>query len=365
MTMPGRTFNTPEYNYGHGGQLTDDEITGNRSHYSAEYWEYDSRLGRRWNVDPVVYSWQSSYVVFNNNPVVYNDPKGLKGIKDWFKKNKKNKSEAEQKDPTSTDQNATYSDDGNTRTEGETTQTFVEDCKCYVDNNILVEGQAQESSESGGTADSGSSTGSGGDDQPVLETTTKGAVINLGQQVAQVGRDLLARKNVYHNPYMNDLVSNNMTNGQAALNRQNNLAKVRSNLSPLGKALSEGEKSFTKSIEVTKKIMKGEKNLGLPNKAFSGAMRYAPAIRLVGNGMVFLQVAVAADNIHKSDYNQKVILKEVGGLSGALMMGAMGATYGAALGPAGIIVGGMVGGALGYWMGSGEATEDILEFTKP
>lgn len=87
--MPGRKFNTPEYAYGHGGQLADDEITDNRSHYSAEYWEYDSRLGRRWNVDPVVYPWQSSYATFNNNPIVYNDPKGLEGksggdLKTWW-----------------------------------------------------------------------------------------------------------------------------------------------------------------------------------------------------------------------------------------------------------------------------------------
>ncbi len=91
--MPGRKFNTPEYAYGHGGQLADDEITDNRSHYSAEYWEYDSRLGRRWNVDPVVYPWQSSYATFNNNPIVFNDPKGLfatkKEARKYRRKNRK------------------------------------------------------------------------------------------------------------------------------------------------------------------------------------------------------------------------------------------------------------------------------------
>jgi RHS repeat-associated protein len=87
--LPGRSFNTPEYAYGHGGQLADDEITGSRSHYSAEYWEYDSRLGRRWNVDPVTYAFQSPYATFNNNPIAYNDPKGLEGksgLKGWWKK---------------------------------------------------------------------------------------------------------------------------------------------------------------------------------------------------------------------------------------------------------------------------------------
>jgi hypothetical protein len=33
-------------------------------------------LGRRWNVDPVVKEWQSTYVVFLNNPIYFTDPFG-------------------------------------------------------------------------------------------------------------------------------------------------------------------------------------------------------------------------------------------------------------------------------------------------
>ncbi len=46
---------------------------------AAELWEYDARLGRRWNIDPVDYAWQSSYATFNNNPMLYYDPNGLEG----------------------------------------------------------------------------------------------------------------------------------------------------------------------------------------------------------------------------------------------------------------------------------------------
>jgi len=60
---------------GAGGQEKDDEIFIGA--YTAEYWEYDSRLGRRWNVDPITYAWQSSYAVFNNNPIFFIDPLGL------------------------------------------------------------------------------------------------------------------------------------------------------------------------------------------------------------------------------------------------------------------------------------------------
>ncbi len=76
--MPGRKYNTNAYRFGMNGQEKDDEINGIEGAYtSAEYWEYDTRLGRRWNVDPITYPWQSSYVCFNNNPVCFSDPSGL------------------------------------------------------------------------------------------------------------------------------------------------------------------------------------------------------------------------------------------------------------------------------------------------
>jgi hypothetical protein len=56
-----------------------DEIAGAGNHTTAEFWEYDTRLGRRWNVDPITYPWQSSYACFNNNPIYFADPSGLEG----------------------------------------------------------------------------------------------------------------------------------------------------------------------------------------------------------------------------------------------------------------------------------------------
>jgi RHS repeat-associated protein len=78
--MPGRQFNSNAYLYGMNGQEKDNEITGNAgTHMSAEYWEYDTRIGRRWNRDPITYSWQSPYACFNNNPIYFADPSGLEG----------------------------------------------------------------------------------------------------------------------------------------------------------------------------------------------------------------------------------------------------------------------------------------------
>jgi hypothetical protein len=77
-TMSGRIYSadtTNKYRFGgSNGQEKDDEVFAGA--YSAEYWEYDSRLGRRWNVDPVVKPHESSYATFSDNPIYFTDPNG-------------------------------------------------------------------------------------------------------------------------------------------------------------------------------------------------------------------------------------------------------------------------------------------------
>src|SRR5690606_18721571 len=41
------------YKYGFNGQEKDNEVYGDGNSYTAEFWQYDPRLGRRWNVDPL------------------------------------------------------------------------------------------------------------------------------------------------------------------------------------------------------------------------------------------------------------------------------------------------------------------------
>ena len=80
--MPGRHASSGDYRYGFNGQEKDDEIKGvTGSHYTAEFWMYDARLGRRWEIDPMTgnYAWQSPYATFNNNPIIFADPLGLEG----------------------------------------------------------------------------------------------------------------------------------------------------------------------------------------------------------------------------------------------------------------------------------------------
>lgn len=76
--LPGRNWNAAGENYAFGfnGQLQDDEIYGEGNSYTAENWEYDPRLGRRWNLDPYTDYSFSSYATFKNNPIFFVDPSG-------------------------------------------------------------------------------------------------------------------------------------------------------------------------------------------------------------------------------------------------------------------------------------------------
>ncbi len=88
--LPLNLENAEVYNHRLYGQEQDNEIAGTGNIMTAEFWMYDARLGRRWNLDPVVKEFESSYVVFRNNPIVLKDPNGNKVINgDQIKANKK------------------------------------------------------------------------------------------------------------------------------------------------------------------------------------------------------------------------------------------------------------------------------------
>jgi hypothetical protein len=76
MQMPGRVYNGGAYRFGYNGQEKDNEVYGTGNLNTAEHWEYDTRTGRRWNVDPIVKDDQSSYSCFDGNPILLSDPNG-------------------------------------------------------------------------------------------------------------------------------------------------------------------------------------------------------------------------------------------------------------------------------------------------
>jgi len=66
--------NGTAYRYGFNDQEKSSEITSNTN--TAEFWEYDSRIGRRWNRDPLSITGLSVYATFSNNPIELSDPLG-------------------------------------------------------------------------------------------------------------------------------------------------------------------------------------------------------------------------------------------------------------------------------------------------
>ncbi|WP_157760860.1 hypothetical protein [Chitinophaga caeni] len=76
MQMPGRVFNGVGYRYGFNGQEKSNEIKGEGNSYTAKFWEYDPRLGSRWNVDLKPTVGISDYAAFANNPIFNADPLG-------------------------------------------------------------------------------------------------------------------------------------------------------------------------------------------------------------------------------------------------------------------------------------------------
>jgi hypothetical protein len=75
MLMPGRTFASGNnYRYSINGQEKTPEIAPNTT--TAEFWQYDARIVKRWNVDPKPEVSLSPYSCFAGNPVFYSDVKG-------------------------------------------------------------------------------------------------------------------------------------------------------------------------------------------------------------------------------------------------------------------------------------------------
>jgi len=97
MVMPGRKYPAGNglYRFGFNGQEKSNEVT--EGNYTAEFWEYDSRTGRRWNLDPKPTIGISEYSTFISNPIINCDPYGdtvrikeFRGYKSEHKKNVEN-----------------------------------------------------------------------------------------------------------------------------------------------------------------------------------------------------------------------------------------------------------------------------------
>jgi hypothetical protein len=75
VTLSGRSWSAG-YRYGFNGQEKEKEITGSDTHTSAEFWMYDTRVGRRWQLDPKPLFSSSNYSTLLNSPISFFDLKG-------------------------------------------------------------------------------------------------------------------------------------------------------------------------------------------------------------------------------------------------------------------------------------------------
>ena len=81
--LPGRNYSTESYSFGFNGQNKDNEVYGSEgSSYTAEFWQYDSRLTRRFNLDPKPNPAISPYATFGLNPIYFIDILGdtIRGV---------------------------------------------------------------------------------------------------------------------------------------------------------------------------------------------------------------------------------------------------------------------------------------------
>jgi RHS repeat-associated protein len=76
MLLPNRHEDASEYRYGFNGMEKDDEVSGEGNSYTSYHRQYDPRIGRWKSIDPKKRAWESPYIGFGNNPIMYMDPKG-------------------------------------------------------------------------------------------------------------------------------------------------------------------------------------------------------------------------------------------------------------------------------------------------
>jgi len=85
------------HRYGFNGMESDDEIKGEGNSVNYKFRMHDPRIGSWLSLDPLMsnFSCQSPYVGYDNNPIYFNDPKGLESEVAGDDEKMKKKSEAD------------------------------------------------------------------------------------------------------------------------------------------------------------------------------------------------------------------------------------------------------------------------------
>jgi LysM repeat protein len=73
-----KSFNNGQIDLAYNGQRRSTEISANAQ--TADFWEYDGDVGRRWNIDPVIKFSEGAYTCYFSNPIYFADYDGRIGI---------------------------------------------------------------------------------------------------------------------------------------------------------------------------------------------------------------------------------------------------------------------------------------------
>lgn len=238
----------------HSGIGQERETQLNHSITSAEYWMYDGRLGRRWNVDPVDQVSMSNYSVLGDNPIHFNDPRG-----DSYYQNE----------------------------EG---QTFYDECEtadeiCRYGTSFKNIGEFQISQ----IESQGKSTlykyEFQGNTAFTFEVITDYVTL-AGGTLKIFAKDGITRLYNYTRPFnykFSKIGKNGYTAAQYAWERYNAMNYTRSQLSPLGKFISNSAKSESKALQITQEVASGLRKAGRPNGFVDKFAKASPALKIGAN----------------------------------------------------------------------------------
>lgn len=357
--MPGRTFSAgSEYRYSYNSQEKSDEISGAGNHTTALFWEYDSRIGRRWNVDPKQKDWESPYLCFSGNPILYSDLNGDQA-----------------KDPTkvyhrTTAQNAAGVswfgfDPSKSRRQGFT--YFMLDSekqsigKDAASGNTLVEATLDISNAKTVTKQQMTGWFNEGLSAANKQLNTKYS------SITQVPENLRSTYQSIADGVRNAKLSSFMKNDGGSIYNIEGKNTI---------AVSDGAIS---KVNITKfsgegagEAMRIMERQSLSGEAEAALRQYGKAANTIKwGGRACIAIAVAADvyEIYQSDNRMRTMNIKVGGWAGALAGASAFAAWG---GGAGTVVpgagnaigagaGAIVGGIVGYWAGS-TATEIVYDY---
>lgn len=76
MVVEKRSKSYQQYRFGFNSLEKDDELSGSGNSLTAQFWQYNSRLAIRFNLDPKPRIGFSPYSCLGNNPLIFIDPNG-------------------------------------------------------------------------------------------------------------------------------------------------------------------------------------------------------------------------------------------------------------------------------------------------